>query len=39
LLTSELEWLVSRRYLSEASMAELTSTAEPTSTGKKLQVA
>ena len=32
------EWLVSRRYLSEASMAELTST-EPTSTGKELQVA
>jgi putative transposase len=33
------EWLVSRRYLSEASMAELTPTAEPTSTGKELQVA
>ncbi len=34
------EWLVSRRYLSEASMAELTqpSTADPT-TGKELQVA
>jgi putative transposase len=32
------EWLVSRRYLSEASMAELTP-AEPTSTGKELQVA
>ena len=32
------EWLVSRHYLSEASMAELTST-EPTSTGKELQVA
>ena len=32
------QWLVSRRYLSEASMAELTST-EPTSTGKELQVA
>ena len=32
------EWLVSRRHLSEASMAELTST-EPTSTGKELQVA
>ena len=32
------EWLVSRRYLSEASMAELT-TIEPTSTGKELQVA
>jgi hypothetical protein len=31
------EWLVSRRYLSEASMAELTAT-EPT-TGKELQVA
>lgn len=32
------EWLVSRRYLSEASMAELTSTSS-TSTGKELQVA
>ena len=34
------EWLVSRRYLSEASMAELTqtSTTDPT-TGKELQVA
>ncbi len=32
------EWLVSRRYLSEASMAELTTT-EPTPTGKELQVA
>ena len=32
------EWLVSRRYLSEASMAELTAS-EPTSTGKELQVA
>jgi putative transposase len=39
------EWLVSRRYLSEASMAELTTTTtttttttEPT-TGKELQVA
>jgi putative transposase len=32
------EWLVSRRYLSEASMAELTST-DPTSNGKELQVA
>jgi putative transposase len=31
------EWLVSRRYLSEASMAELTTT-DPT-TGKELQVA
>jgi putative transposase len=31
------EWLVARRYLSEASMAELTT--EPTSTGKELQVA
>jgi putative transposase len=30
------EWLVSRRYLSEASMAELTT--NPT-TGKELQVA
>jgi putative transposase len=35
------EWLVSRRYLSEASMAELTTTTtQPTSTtGKELQVA
>ena len=32
------EWLVSRRYLSEASMAELTTT-DPASTGKELQVA
>jgi hypothetical protein len=32
------EWRVSRCYLSEASMAELTTT-EPTSTGKELQVA
>jgi hypothetical protein len=32
------EWLVSRRYLSEASMGELTP-AEPASTGKELQVA
>jgi len=32
------EWLVSRRYLSEASMAELTAS-DPTSTGKELQVA
>ena len=32
------EWLVSRRYLSEASMAELT-TSDSTSTGKELQVA
>jgi putative transposase len=31
------EWLVSRRYLSEASMAELTTNPTPT-TGKKLQV-
>jgi transposase-like protein len=31
------EWLVSRRYLSEASMAELTTTDSP-STGKELQV-
>jgi putative transposase len=31
------EWLVSRRYLSEASMAELAT--DPTSTGKELQVA
>jgi len=32
------EWLVARRYLSEASMAELT-TSDSTSTGKELQVA
>jgi putative transposase len=32
------EWLVSRRYLSEASMAELTTNPSPT-TGKELQVA
>ena len=32
------EWLVSRRYLSEASMAELITT-KPTPTGKELQVA
>jgi putative transposase len=32
------EWLVARRYLSEASMAELTTTPTPT-TGKELQVA
>jgi putative transposase len=32
------EWLVSRRYLSEASMAELTTNPTPT-TGKELQVA
>ena len=32
------EWLVSRRYLSEASMAEL-KTSDSTSTGKELQVA
>jgi putative transposase len=31
------EWLVARRYLSEASMAELIT--EPTATGKELQVA
>jgi putative transposase len=31
------EWLVSRRYLSEASMAELAS--DSTSTGKELQIA
>ena len=31
------EWLVSRRYLSEASMAELAT--QPDSTGKELQVA
>ena len=32
------EWLVSRRHLSEASMAELTTNPTPT-TGKELQVA
>jgi transposase-like protein len=32
------EWLVSRRYLSEASMAELTTNPTPT-TGKELQIA
>ncbi len=32
------EWLVSRRYLSEASMAELTTNPTPI-TGKELQVA
>jgi hypothetical protein len=32
------EWLVSRRYLSKASMAELTAI-EPGPTGKELQVA
>jgi hypothetical protein len=32
------KWLVSRRYLSEASMAELITT-KPTPTGKELQVA
>jgi putative transposase len=32
------EWLVSRRYLSEASMAELTTNPTAT-TGKELQVA
>jgi hypothetical protein len=32
------EWLVSRRYLSEASMAELTTPPTP-KTGKELQVA
>ena len=31
------EWLVGRRYLSEASMAD--SASDPTSTGKELQVA
>jgi putative transposase len=30
------EWLVSRRYLNQASMPELT--AQPTSTAKELQV-
>ena len=33
------EWLVSRRYLSETSMAELTSTNPIPTTGKELQVA
>jgi len=33
------EWLVSRRYLSEASMAELTTTQPAPTTGKELQVA
>jgi putative transposase len=37
------EWLVSRRYLSEASMAELTTTTTTTdpipTTGKELQIA
>jgi hypothetical protein len=37
LLEQNDEWLVSRRYLSETSMAELTTT-DPTSTGKELQV-
>jgi hypothetical protein len=32
------EWLVSRRYLSEASMSEL-KTSDSASTGKELQVA
>ena len=32
------EWLVSRRYLSEASMAELTAS-DSTPTGKELQIA
>ena len=32
------EWLVNRRYLSETSMAELTTT-DSASTGKELQVA
>jgi putative transposase len=32
------EWLVSRRYLSEASMAELKAS-DSTSTGKELQIA
>jgi hypothetical protein len=38
LLEQNDEWLVSRRYLRETSMAELTTT-DPTSTGKELQVA
>src|SRR5829696_6312961 len=33
------EWLVSRRYLSEASMAELTASDPTPTTGKELQVA
>jgi putative transposase len=33
------EWLVSRRYLSEASMAELTTPQPTPTTGKELQVA
>jgi hypothetical protein len=33
------EWLVSRRYLSEASMAELTTTDPIPTTGKEFQVA
>ena len=33
------EWLVSRRYLSEASMAELTTTQPTSTTGKELQIA
>jgi transposase-like protein len=33
------EWLVSRRYLSEASMAELSTTDPIPTTGKELQVA
>ena len=39
LLEQNDEWLVSRRYLSEASMAELTTTNPTPTTGKELQVA
>jgi transposase-like protein len=39
LLEENDEWLVSRRYLSEASMAELTATHQTAATGKELQVA
>jgi hypothetical protein len=38
-VAGQLEWLVSRRYLSEASMAELSSTDPIPTTGKELQVA
>jgi putative transposase len=38
LLEQNDEWLVSRRYLSEPSMAELKTSASP-STGKELQIA
>jgi transposase-like protein len=39
LLEQNDEWLVSRRYLSEAAMAELTTTQPTPTTGKELQVA